>query len=118
MCFYDLLKELLQALMNRPDEHAMPSLRAPDDRGDHQVDTMHFMLLLRVDRLSSIYGYNQPPLQLIQKERRFIPYMNDPDFSRGSSVRNIVQMWRVCTAIFLFFLALLDGALPLTSWNC
>src|SRR5260221_6664593 len=103
MCFYDLLKELLQALMNRPDEHAMPSLRAPDDRGDHQVDTMHFMLLLRVDRLSSIYGYNQPPLQLIQKERRFIHDMNDPDVSARATVRNIVQMLRVFTARFYFF---------------
>ena len=103
MCFYDLLKELLQALMNRPDEYAMPSLRAPDDRGDHQVDTMAFMLLLRVDRLSSIYGYNQPPLQLIQKERRFIHDMDDRDFPAGSTVRNMVQMWRVCAVFFLFF---------------
>ena len=58
--FFDhLLNDLLQSLMNRPNQHLPPSFRAPNKMIDHQVDAMAFMLIFHVDSLLPINGENK-----------------------------------------------------------
>src|SRR6266568_1726809 len=54
-----LLNDLFQPVMHWPNKHLAPSLGAPDEMVDHQMDTVTFMLILHVDSLPSIKGENK-----------------------------------------------------------
>src|SRR6266487_3709383 len=60
MLFNDLLDDLLQTVVNRPNQNLAPSFWAPDEVIDHQMDTMAFMLIFHVVSLADIYEENKP----------------------------------------------------------
>ncbi len=52
----NLLNDLFQAVMYRPNQYLAPSLRTPDDMIDNQVYRMLFMLIIHVDSIHEQHG--------------------------------------------------------------
>lgn len=57
----NLLKDLLQAVMYRPNQYLAPSLRTPDDMIDNQVYRMLFMLMVYTNSMNHARGWDIHP---------------------------------------------------------